>query len=558
MDLGAGNYARSAARWRTRGPAPVEYLYVTDNLSRIWRYDGAVWAQVTTIGTRSLLWSTREELWGADGHFVTKCEGDPAAPGDWTLPVPCGDGIAPISGLADIASRMYFFADDGGVWALQADTTAVPLFRGLESTRDPRNGRNATPWLNQLYFRSGTSFYRITGTATAQFDPIGPERVQTNTSPVRGPVGAFAGVLGHYAFAGQYNPACSAPDGFEGPCSFLLRYGNWAPSEGDEEGVAQFVDAYDGAQVVWEGREITALRYVNTPSVAGADPATAVPRLYAGFADGGYGWVTQPRSGPNPFDPNSGYEYTESLSFLRWPRHSMDAPGDLKGFLSADVTGPYLDPYRFVDVQYRIDPDGELAPWNQLARPLWQTAERVMFPAPTLGKIIEVREVYGAQAPPASPGPAPSPYPPGPTLAEWTQLQSPVVASLILREQLRPAFRAEYALTLRATDWAPRRDGATSRLTATQLRELLVQAADAPSTVRLVLPDEQAGDFTLVTYQDRMPQSGKGRRYGQSGLIDVTLVAYRTQTTTGIFARYFDRLYSDLDDAFTYLDADDL
>ena len=43
LDLGAGNRARSAARWRTRGPTPQEFLYVTDSLSRVWRYDGAVW-----------------------------------------------------------------------------------------------------------------------------------------------------------------------------------------------------------------------------------------------------------------------------------------------------------------------------------------------------------------------------------------------------------------------------------------------------------------------------------------------------------------------------------
>ena len=160
------------------------------------------------------MWSTRDELWGADREFVTKCEGVAADPADWTLPVPCGDGIALVSGMADVASRMYFFTDDGGVWSLQADTTAVPLFRGLETTRDPRNGRNPTPWLNQLYFRSGDSFYRLSGTETAAFDPVGPERLQTNTSPVRGPVGAFAGVLGYYAFAGVYNPRCSAPDGY--------------------------------------------------------------------------------------------------------------------------------------------------------------------------------------------------------------------------------------------------------------------------------------------------------------------------------------------------------
>jgi hypothetical protein len=133
-----------------------------------------------------------------------------------------------------------------------------------------------------------------------------------------------------------------------------------------------------------------------------------------------------------------------------------------------------------------------------------------------------------------------------------------VVASVILREQLRPAYRAEYALTLRATDWAPRHDGATSRLTATRIRALLEQAADAPATLRLITPDETAGDFTFVTYRERMPQAGKLRRYGQSALVDVTMVAYRTQPVKGVFTRYFERLYSDLDPAFTYEDADTL
>ena len=93
LDLGAGNYARSATRWRTRGPTPEEFLYITDNLGRIWRYDGAVWAQVTTIGPGSCCGAPGTSCGGADPEFVTKCEGDPANPADWTLPVPCGDGL---------------------------------------------------------------------------------------------------------------------------------------------------------------------------------------------------------------------------------------------------------------------------------------------------------------------------------------------------------------------------------------------------------------------------------------------------------------------------------
>ena len=331
LDLGAGNRARSAARWRTRGPTPQEFLYVTDSLSRIWRYDGAVWAQVTTIGTRSLLWSTRDELWGADREFVTKCEGDPANPADWTLPVPCGDGIALVSGMADVASRMYFFTDDGAVWSLQADTTAIPLFRGLETTRDPRNGRNPTPWLNQLYFRSGDSFYRLSGTETATFDPIGPERLQTNTSPVRGPVGAFAGALGYYAFAGVYNPRCSAPDGYEGPCLVpapVRQLGALGGGRGGRGAVPGRLRRGPGG-VGGQGDHQPGVR--RHPQRGGQRPGHRHPRLYAGFADGTYGWVTQPRNGPNPFDPDAGVEFTSGLSFLRWPRHCDGRPGRPEG-----------------------------------------------------------------------------------------------------------------------------------------------------------------------------------------------------------------------------------
>jgi hypothetical protein len=94
-------------------------------------------------------------------------------------------------------------------------------------------------------------------------------------------------------------------------------------------------------------------------------------------------------------------------------------------------------------------------------------------------------------------------------------------------------------------------------LTAKQIRALLEQAADAPSTLRLITPDEKAGDFTFITYRERMPQAGRGRRYAQSALIDVTMVAYRTQPVKGIFTRYFEQTYAQLGDTPTYEDADD-
>ena len=161
-----------------------------------------------------------------------------------------------------------------------------------------------------------------------------------------------------------------------------------------------FSDGYDGAQVVWEGKKITSLGVCTTEAVMLADGEAGNPRLYAGFEDGTYGWIKLPRNGPNPFDPGAGCEFTEEVSYLRWPRHSMDAPADLKDFLSFDGSGPYLDPYRSVRIGYRVDPSDEADPWNHLAQELTQTGGRVLLGAPTMGKVIEVREEYVAERPP--------------------------------------------------------------------------------------------------------------------------------------------------------------
>ena len=99
---------------------------------------------------------------------------------------------------------------------------------------------------------------------------------------------------------------------------------------------------------------------------------------------------------------------------------------------------------------------------------------------------------------------------------------------------------------MRAQDWAPRRDGGTSRLTAQQVRALIREAAGAPATVRLVLPDEEAGDFNTITYGEAMKQAGRLRRYGQSTDIAVTLVAYRTQQVRGIVSRFNHRTVASL------------
>ena len=250
-----------------------------------------------------LVHSTQFELWRAYGWEVSKCESDPTVLANWTLPTPVGDETCPITGLDDVRGQLYFFKADGTVWGQQSTTDNVPVFSGIEESAQEYNGRVPHNWLDQLYFRVGPGFYRLTGGQVAQVERVGPERLMTNTSPVRGPVRAFAGFSTHYGFAGVYNPYARREDGTIGGSSFLLRYGNWVPSEGDEEGAAVFSDGYDGAQVVWEGKKIASLGVCTTEAVMLADGEAGNPRLYAGFEDGTYGWIRLPRERAEPVRP---------------------------------------------------------------------------------------------------------------------------------------------------------------------------------------------------------------------------------------------------------------
>ena len=168
---------------------------------------------------------------------------------------------------------------------------------------------------------------------------MGPERLQTNTCPVRGPVGAFAG-----CWATTPSPGCTTPlqppDGEAGPHSFLLRYGNWVPSEGDEEGVAQFVGRLRRRPGGVAGQGDHRPGLLRHP-VGGRRRRRGAgnPRLFAGFADGTLRLGLPAPQRAQPLRPESGCDFATGVSFLRWPRHSMDAPADLKAYLSFDLSG---------------------------------------------------------------------------------------------------------------------------------------------------------------------------------------------------------------------------
>ena len=542
LDLGAGIVGRSWTRWTAGGPGQQDALYLTDSrtpIGHLWRYQGGAWTDLTAAGAppAAYILATGPELWRVCGTVdqpdvpfaVSKCEGNPVVPANWTAPIEVGDASVPATGLSELQMRLFIHKADATVWALQGgiDTgTARNLTPDLRESRDPENGKRPHAWLGALYFRAGDTLWRFTGTAAER---IGPERLVDNTSPVRGPVVAFCGFGAWYGLGAVYNSALAS--------SFLVQYGNWLPGEETSPagGAHQFVPAWDGSLCDLAGKRVTALHVTTHESVVGTPPAGGNPLLLVGFSDGTYGWLRLPRDGPSPFTPDAHLapaDYTDQPAFLRHPRHSLMAPGDVKAYLSFMAGGPVLDEARWVEAEYRVDPVGREDAWVALPGRLTQHGARVLFPEDTTGRVIDVRERYRTLRPAADGGGGGQP-----TWADYDALATPVVATLTIREQIRPAFRLEYAFTVQAHARVARRDGASERKTPAQIRNLLVDAAQDPGHVVLTLPDETVARFAMIEFQETVPPDGRLRRRGVAWDLGVSAIHYQTRSIYGIFDR---------------------
>jgi hypothetical protein len=566
LDLGAGVAVETATRWTAAGIAGGDGLFLTDSRAHLWRHKLGTWTDLTGTAAAPacrFVCSTGVELWRAEGNAVSKCEGDPGTAASWTADIPVGDADIPISGLGQLWGQLFVFKQDGTVWTLQGGADvgrARNVAPGLAVTAGVANGRRPAFWDGALYFAVASGFWRLTSTgAGVTVDRVGPERLVDNTSPVRGPVTAFCGYDAYGAYGAVHNASEDA--------AFLLGYGTWVPTEeaSPDAGAFRFAPAWEGSMLDLAGRRITALAVSQLEAVVGApDPANpnqptdrGNPLLFLGFADGTYGYCLLPRDGANPWSPAAHLgpsDFTDQTSFTRWPRHTLMAPGDTKAFLSFAATGPVLDGARAVRPEFRIDPVGEASPWYSLAVPLTESGQRVLFPDDSWGRVLDVREVYATLAPAPTGAAALTDRvaPRGSAAGRSTDLDrvpGPVVATLTLREQVRPAFRLEYAGTILAHWKVARRDGGSSRLTPVQTRNLVVAAAQDPGHTFLTLSDETVGRFAMIQYQEGLPPDGAFRRRGPAWDIAISAVQYRTQSVFGIFDRLNLTTFGDLDDA---------
>ena len=510
----AGKRPLDAVRFQGAYAGSVDGLYVSWDDGVLEEYDGTSWKPCSLpVGFNAhFLEVLGRELWAAEANIavIRKVEGDPKLDGSWGGPIQIGIPNEKITALRQTLNRLIIFKDTGGIFTINADGSDNDLFPGIEATPDRDNARTAANWLGSLWFRMGRAFYELTMGSGPTLKPAGPGRNLSNSSEVKGPVQAWAGWNTQMAFAAIYNQELGH--------SYLLSYGSWLPrTEGSESGSYTFADQYDGAIVRWKNRQVTALFVSSIPGEA---------RLYAGFADGSFDWITLVPY-PLTIGSSSGVqpEYTTDESYIVTPLHHAMFQADNKHVTGVSIYGPQVHATipgatHSVFIRYRLrgsaagpimSATGDFLPFGD--QPMSFSAQRVDANGPIAGQAIELKIELDSNS----------------------TASTPVLEGVGLHERLVPRFRRDYNLTINANDLIARRDGSSTRQSGVNIREMMEEAAAAPASITLILPDERVNDVALFTYEERqVPHNLRG---GQGWAIAVQATQFTTVDLYGIIRR---------------------
>jgi hypothetical protein len=496
----AGQTATSAVRFKGAYASAVDALYVAWSDGVLRQYTGAAWGSAALPAgfLPQFVETVGDELWAGGGNEVRKCTGDPLLAASWSGAFLVGDASSSLTAIRQVANRIFFFKDDGGVYTLNGDGSDNDLFPGLRVTRDATNARTVQAGLDSLWFRMGQSFYRLTALGGPELIPSGPELLRDNDTEVQGTVQAFAFWGAIIGYAATYY----------GGNSYLWSYGDWeTPPEGSA--TAQFVSQWDGALVKWTGKQVTAMRISGIVS-----PDT---RLYVGFSDGTFDWI---KLVPNPLASGSGAEFTLAASKIYPPLHHAMFQADWKATHGFSAFGPVLNSTDYVQVGYRLD--GSTAAYTALQGNLTAPGQRVDTANATVGHVLDV-EI---------------------SLVNTTTADTPVLEGIAFHESVRPSLKLDFSGTVDARSHVAKLDGSTDRQTAEEILDLMTQAAGAPGAVTMTMPDETVRGLSFFGYQQRLLPPKM--RNGLGWHIDFQATEFKTQTVYGTIGRLKGVLIGDL------------
>lgn len=536
--LGEGIYCNQAVRFHHRGTNPTtgghDALYLATNEDYLWRYrqldtaDGTSWkwersasaagppadvsATILQPSQARYIERVGDELWVAGDYWVSKCEDNPFDRDKWSGAIAVGDRHARTTWLRQVNDTLYTFKEDG-IYTVTAAGEDQELFPTLRGKNDRRNGKNASVWLDRIWFTYGNQTFTLN--ATGQLKADGLEQMLENTSPVRG---RWIDGAGHntWFFYELYHDE-------ENQHSFLVKHGSWIeePSSEPTPGVAQFAEAHHGALYDWPGKRATSMDIISDIDINGND------RLYVGFEDGTCTWTRLPQHSPNPATDRY-CEFTNEPSYVYLPQHHSQFRADNKLWQAITVFGPHIREDAWATIEYRTDVAFSTADWKLVDEddPRYTiigqrhafTDEEVLHPV--YGRTLDLRIKLDKYPPPAEGAPPDTKY------SEWND--TPILEGVAVHEAIRPAFSREFTFSIKLGSFLPKRDGTVDRRRSELVQQNLLQICAKIGPVEVLLPTGAIERMTIINYEDRMVSRQKYRDF--IWLLKIRAIQLRTIT----------------------------
>ncbi len=485
--LPGGVFPQDAIRFKHRGASPVDALYVGTNNTNLYKYDGAAWTVAGAAagpGTGAVQGEARyfervgDELWVAGDYWIVKVEDDPMDRTKYAAVIYIGDQSCKITQLRQVDNTLYIWKEDG-VYSISTAGVDQDLFPTLRGKNSSSNGKNAAVWIDKIWFTFGDQTFTLD--AGGDLTPDGLEQMLENTSDVRGQWVAGAGHNTWFFYEFYYNIQLDT--------TYLVKHGTWV-----EEGTsasnlgAQFADAHHGALYEW-GKKVTCAEIISGLHTGGND------RLYVGFLDGTLAWTPLPRNGPNPAEDGN-CEFTGNTgAYVYLPIHHSGFRADNKLYHGITAMGPTLTTTEWVEVDYKLDINNELASWSTLNSAddpkFTLPGQRLPFTqteveTPVYGKMIQLRVHLRKNA---DTGMSP-------------KSTTPIIHGIAIHEAIRPSFSREYTLTTRVASFLPLRNGNVDRRRGVDIYNDLLAVAAEVGPVVVTLPWGVSEEMVITDYHD--------------------------------------------------------
>lgn len=455
-----------------------------------------------TIATSQLILTSRawtitgREFWRSPAtNTVSKVDtdADPWNEANWGAvnQFTIGDKGASITRMTATATQTLLIFKTDGAYTLTPDGEDVSLYQHLRLAPDSANGEALGSWLNDVYTSFRTGAYRIT--PSFELQEIGPERMASNTSPIKGRITAYCGDETRVLYAGMWNPDTGD--------SYLLKFGTWQPKD---DGGQVRVDAWNGSITqAFSAKKISALF---TSTIGSASNHT---RLYLGFSDGTVGWFQLPCS----YDPSacSSYLFSTTDGLLYLPSWHGGFQSDPKSLRAVTMMSLGFSATAYTSYQYKTDPGAD---WTSLAG-TFATGQRVKieFPPGTYATILDQKVV----------------------LTNTATSTSPLVRGLGLHNQLRTALFQVLEINVLAANGLLKRDNTPLRIGADRIRDRCKALASSYGSTPFTGPDELARDVTVIGYAETMAWNERLRQWQSA--IRLQLAEAITSTTYGTYGR---------------------